>query len=60
MLNLSGASPKSAWVVFTCVFIVFSFVVYARYRGGKWRDIKLVAQKAVLQPSDYFHEQMEI
>ncbi len=60
MLNFFGASPKSAWVALTCVFILFSFVVYARYRGGKWREIRVVAPEVALQPPDYFHEQTEI
>jgi MATE family multidrug resistance protein len=35
-------SARVGWLVVVFVFMLFSMVFYLRYRGGKWKDIKMV------------------
>lgn len=42
LLKVGGFSPLMAWAVLIGVFILFSGIIYLRYRAGKWRTIKVV------------------
>ena len=35
-------SARVGWLVVVFVFMLFSMVFYLRYRGGKWKEIKMV------------------
>ncbi|MDY6973610.1 MAG: hypothetical protein SV775_14985, partial [Thermodesulfobacteriota bacterium] len=51
-------SPERSWLGVILVFLAFSVLVYRRYKGGKWRYIKVITpQKDGAQLArDYFHE----
>jgi len=55
-----GASVKSAWIVVVTLFVMFSVVVYLRYRTGKWKSIKVVHPEPVMIPGESFHETPDI
>ena len=42
MLNILGFSPVAAWFGFVIFFMIFCSVLILRYRGGRWRLIKVV------------------
>jgi len=42
MLNVLKFPPVYAWCGFVIFFLLFCAVLVARYRGGKWRKIKVV------------------
>ena len=50
MLKLNNFSPEQAWVSVVIIFLVFSSLIYLRYYGGKWRQIKVV--HPVQEPMD--------
>lgn len=54
MLKGWRLSPEAAWVAMIVWFMLFSLVFYFRFRGGKWRTIKLVEKPAATQEG--FHE----
>ncbi|MFZ2385999.1 MAG: MATE family efflux transporter [Candidatus Omnitrophota bacterium] len=57
MLKVMGTSPQAAWNAMVFIFMLFSGLVFMRYRTGKWKQIKLVHPEPVtLLPDDAFHE----
>lgn len=42
LLRVLYLSPEVGWLAMVCFFLVFSVVVFKRYREGKWRGIRLV------------------
>lgn len=42
VLHVLGLSPEIGWTVMVIFFLVFSGLVFRRYRGGKWRSIRMV------------------
>lgn len=42
MLNILKFPPVAAWGGFVSFFMLFCFVLIFRYRGGKWKKIKVV------------------
>ena len=60
LLIVMGASVKSAWIVVVTLFVMFSVVVYLRYRTGKWKSIKVVHPEPVMIPGESFHETPDI
>ncbi|MFH1767662.1 MAG: MATE family efflux transporter [Candidatus Omnitrophota bacterium] len=42
MLKVWRLSAEAGWVAMILVFFVFSFLIYLRYRSGKWKDIKMI------------------
>ncbi len=59
MLRVLGRSPIAAWVAVVVAFMSFSSLFYRRYRGGKWRTIRMVHSPAELLATDHdqdFHE----
>ncbi|MBN1932980.1 MAG: MATE family efflux transporter [Desulfobacterales bacterium] len=43
MLNVLNYSAVTAWMIMILAFMIFSFLFYLRYRSGKWRKLKIVA-----------------
>jgi MATE family multidrug resistance protein len=41
-LHLWHFSPEMGWGLVVGIFVLFFGIVYLRYRGGKWRSIRLV------------------
>ena len=41
-LRVLGMSAEAGWVLLVFIFVVSSVFVYLRYRGGKWRGIKVI------------------
>jgi len=42
VIKVFNMGARAGWIVVVCVFMMFSVVFYFRYRGGKWKKIKLV------------------
>ena len=42
VLKVFNMSAQAGWVVVVFVFMMFSVVFYLRYRGGKWKHIRMV------------------
>lgn len=55
-------SPEVSWVAVVSVFMLFSAVIYARYRTGKWRLIKVVETELSIPPipPEHFHESVDL
>jgi multidrug resistance protein, MATE family len=49
-LRVLHLSPKVSWAFIVAVFALFPLILYARYRAGKWRTIKVV-EPAIPAPS---------
>jgi MATE family multidrug resistance protein len=63
MLYVLGLSPVAAWVAVVIAFMAFSGLFYRRYRGGKWRTIRMVRSPAELIAADHdldFHEPRDL
>jgi MATE family multidrug resistance protein len=48
-LRVLGFTPSSAWVMLCTVLMLFSGILYLRYRSGKWRTIQVVED--VIEPA---------
>ncbi|HPC93860.1 MAG TPA: MATE family efflux transporter [Sedimentisphaerales bacterium] len=55
-LYMLKLSPEAAWTGVVLAFLSFSFVFYGRYRGGKWRTIRMVRTQAELLATDHDHD----
>ncbi len=42
VLRILHLSAQAGWVVVVCFFLVFSGIVFLRYRQGKWRKMRIV------------------
>ncbi len=42
ILRVLNLSAEIAWLLVVLIFMVFSGVFYLRYKGGKWKEIKIV------------------
>lgn len=42
VMKVLNMSARAGWLVVVFVFMLFSVVFYFRYRGGKWKKIKMV------------------
>jgi MATE family multidrug resistance protein len=61
-LRVLDFTPSSAWVMLCTVLMLFSGILYLRYRSGKWRTIEVVEsphEKAVLPLPDIAVETRE-
>jgi len=56
ILYVLRLSPEAAWTGVVLSFLSFSFVFYHRYRGGKWRTIRMVRTQAELLATDHDHD----
>lgn len=56
MLYVLKLSPEAAWMGVVLSFLSFSYVFYHRYRGGKWRTIRMVRSQAELLATDHDHD----
>lgn len=56
MLYVLKLSPEAAWMGVVLSFLSFSYVFYHRYRGGKWRNIRMVRTQAELLATDHDHD----
>jgi multidrug resistance protein, MATE family len=60
MLKVCDSSLETAWVVVVSLFLFFSFLVYLRYKTGRWRTISMLKTPPVVAPGqvvpDDFHE----
>jgi MATE family multidrug resistance protein len=41
-LRVLHFTPQSAWVMLCTVLMLFSGILYLRYRSGKWRTIQVI------------------
>ena len=62
MLRVRHTSPEAAWVAMIAWFMLFSVVFWLRYRGGKWRQIKVIHDPTEDQVPIHegFHETSDI
>jgi len=42
VLRVLGMSAEAGWVVLVSIFVFSSVFVYSRYRGGAWKQIKVI------------------
>lgn len=60
LLRVLNLGPLPAWLAVCLVFMSFSFVFYLRYRGGKWRTLRIVEPEPEAEPlppvNNGFHE----
>ena len=56
-LKVLALSPVAAWGFLVALFVLFSLLVYLRYRSGHWKTIKMVDQP--VPAVDGFHELRE-
>jgi len=49
VMKVLNMGPRAGWVVVVFVFMLFSVVFYFRYRGGKWKNIRLVEKNESIQ-----------
>ena len=56
MLYVLRLSPEAAWTGVVLSFLSFSMVFYGRFRGGKWRTIRMVRTQAELLATDHDHD----
>lgn len=61
-LRILHFTPQSAWVMLCTVLMLFSGVLYLRYRSGKWRTIEVVEStyEVIAPMSDVMHETREL
>jgi MATE family, multidrug efflux pump len=63
MLHVLGMSPEMGWTAIVLTFLCFSYVFYLRYKGGRWREIRVVQSEAELVATDHdqaFHEPRDL
>lgn len=60
MLNLIHASPPLSWLMLCLIFVFFCFVFFLRYKGGKWRTMKVIREEPPLQGLDALHETKDL
>ncbi len=56
LLRVWGVSPFVGWACVVFLFFLFSFIVFFRYRSGKWREIRVVDHAPAVVLPDGFHE----
>jgi MATE family multidrug resistance protein len=44
IFKVLNASAQVAWVALMLWFLLFSFIFYLRYRGGKWRSMRVIEE----------------
>ncbi len=59
-LKIFHFTPTASWVMLCSAFLSFSAVFYLRYRGGKWRSIRVVDKDIALPPTNGFHETKDL
>jgi multidrug resistance protein, MATE family len=42
MFHILDLSPVTGWLALVILFLVFCFVLFLRYRSGKWKEIRVV------------------
>lgn len=62
LLKVMHASAQVAWTTVILWFLLFSFVFYLRYRGGKWREIEVIedSKTGLLPIHEAFHEPADL
>ncbi|MFA6599500.1 MAG: MATE family efflux transporter [Candidatus Omnitrophota bacterium] len=60
VLRVLGRPPETGWVFLVWIFIAYSFVVFFRYRLGKWRTLRVVEKEPVAVVVDGFHEPVDL
>lgn len=55
-------SAQVAWVTVIAWFLLFSFVFFLRYRGGKWREMKVIQDTGMelIPVHEAFHEMADL
>jgi MATE family multidrug resistance protein len=61
-LRVLDFTPSSAWVMLCTVLMLFSGILYLRYRSGKWRTIQVVEDviKPAVPAFDGLHETRDL
>lgn len=42
MLHVLDMSPVQGWIAVICIFLLFAFLFFRRFKQGKWRDIEVI------------------
>jgi multidrug resistance protein, MATE family len=59
-LRVLHFTPQSAWVMLCTVLMMFSGLLYLRYRSGKWRTIHVVEENVIPPSPDVMLETREL
>ncbi len=60
MLRVLGMSPVAGWGSVVVLFLIFSGIVFLRYRSGQWRKIRIVDTVRPAMAGDGFHEPVDL
>jgi len=62
MLRILNFTPQSAWVMLCTILMLFSGILYLRYRSGKWRSIRVVEDESerAIPVFDGLHETRDL
>lgn len=52
ILRVMGWPPAAGWMAVVLMFMVFSWLVYFRYKSGKWKEIRVVQREPALAAVD--------
>ena len=55
-LKIFNMPVEKAWIAVVTAFICGAFLIYLRYRSGKWKSIKVVTPVGDISMLDGFHE----
>lgn len=60
MMHVLDISPEISWFAVIGTFFLFSGIVFARYKSGKWKEISIVGAEAPVVIHDDFHEHVDL
>jgi len=60
VLRVMHLSPVTGWIVMVMSFIVFTFLVFLRYKSGRWKSIVVMEPEAPVIMTDGFHETIDL
>lgn len=52
--------PTLSWILLCTTLMAFSGILYLRYRGGRWRSLRVVEPTPCIEPADGLHETFEV
>jgi len=60
VFHVLRGTPQTAWTTIVVMFVIFSYVVWLRYKNGAWKSLRVVDREPVVLVNDAFHETTDI